>query len=569
MKQSRLFIPTQRNEINDESTAKSFLLMQKAGMIKQVAAGIFTYLPLANMVMQNIEKITREELEKISSVELTMPILQPKELWQESQRWTKYGVELMRMSDRHDREFCLAPTAEELVVSTIRDSVKSWRQLPLSVYQIQTKFRDEARPRFGLMRGREFIMKDAYSFHVDDQDLDVHYKEMEKAYDNIFKRCGLDVIKVSADNGAIGGSDSTEFMAISEIGEDTLIYCETCGYQANLEKAIAKYDIAQPNNEEVLTLKLIDTPNVSKVEDIARFLDMNLNRVAKYITYKDDITNKFYLVVSPGNYEINEVKLNNLVKGELRKLTDEELIEQGLLKGFIGPVNLKTKDRFIIVADESIENMTNHTAGGNIVDTHYININLGRDYNADFVADIKEVKETDKCVNCNDNLKFAKGIEVGHIFKLGDVYSKAMNCTYLNPEQKQVPMQMGCYGLGISRVLMAIIESHSNDENNSLIWPKEIQPFDVHLIIVDQKKEEQLNIAQELYNKLTQEGIKVLYDNRKERVGSKFADADLIGIQKRIIVGKKAVEGIVEFNDRLTEEKIEISADSVLNYLVK
>lgn len=569
MKQSRMFIPTSKTEVNDEGTAKSFLLMQRAGMIKQVAAGIFTYLPLANKVMNKIEQITREELEKINSVEMTMPIMQPKELWEESGRWSKYGNELVRLKDRHERDFCLQPTAEELITSTIRDHIKSWRQLPLSVYQIQTKFRDEARPRFGLMRGREFIMKDAYSFHTDFEDLTIHYHEMEQCYDRIFERCGLNVIKVSADNGAIGGSDSMEFMAVSSIGEDTLVYCTECGYQANIEKATAKYDVVEANDEKQEELKLVDTPNISKVEDIANFLNMPLNRTAKYITYKDDEKDEYYMAIAPGNYEINETKLNNLVNGDLRMLTDDELVEQGLIKGFIGAVNFNPKDKFTIVIDESIKNMTNHTAGGNVIDTHYININYGRDYTADFVGDIKEVKEGDTCPECDAKLQFAKGIEVGHIFKLGDVYSKAMNCTYLNQDQKLIPMQMGCYGLGVSRLIMAVIEAYANEDNNSLVWPDELQPYDVHLIVVDTKKEDQYNLANKLYEQLKAEGLDVLFDDRKERAGSKFADSDLIGIRKRIVVGKKAAENIVEYLDRKNDEKIEVDATNILNYLVK
>ena len=567
MKQSRMFIPTLRSEVSDDATAKSLLFMQKAGMIKQTAAGIFTYLPLAQIILDKIETITKEEMEKIQSYELTMPILQPKEMWDESGRWSKYGSELMRMKDRHDREFCLAPTAEELIVSLIRDHITSWRQLPLSLYQIQTKFRDEARPRFGLMRGREFIMKDAYSFHVDTEDLDRHFKEMEEAYDRIFKRVGLDIIKVSADNGAIGGSASTEFMAISEIGEDTLVFSKDSAYQANLEKAEAIYDVVDASNEEKKELQLVDTPNVSKVEDIANFLNIDLNRTAKYIAYKDDLTDRYVLAIGPGNYEINETKLNNIVDGDLRTLSDEELVEQGLIKGYIGAVNLKTKDPFILVVDDSIPNMTNHTAGGNIVDTHYININYGRDYTADHIGDIKEVKEGDLDIASKKPLTFAKGIEVGHIFKLGTAYSQPLKCNYLNKDQKLTPMEMGCYGLGISRVIMAIVESYLNEENNGLVWPEELQPFDIHLLVVDTKKDDQVKLADELESKLEGLGYKVLLDDRKERIGSKFADSDLIGIRKRIVVGRQASEGIVEFVDQLENNKEELSIEDLLTKL--
>ncbi|MDF9867185.1 prolyl-tRNA synthetase [Bacilli bacterium PM5-3] len=567
MKQSRMFIPTTRNVIEEDVTSKSFMVMQKAGMIKQVAAGVFTYLPLAHMIIKNIEKICREELAAIGCVEMLMPTLQPQELWEESGRWSKYGPELMRLKDRHDRSFCLGPTHEEVVTSAIKDHVKSWRSLPLSLYQIQTKFRDEKRPRFGLMRGREFIMKDAYSFHTDYEGLSAHYDEMSGAYEKIFSRCGLKTIKVSADNGSIGGSDSTEFMSISEVGEDTLVYCEKCGYQANLEKASAKYDEADVQ-EEVMELKLIDTPNVSSIAEISEFLGFNPNRTAKYITYIDDATSKYYLVVCQGNYEINEVKLSNLVQArELRLLSDEELVEQGLIKGFIGAINFKAKDDFIVVADEAITKLKNHTAGGNILDTHYININYGRDYTADFVGDIKEVHEGDLCLHCDEKLTFAKGIEVGHIFKIGDVYTKAMKCTYLDKDQKEVPMQMGSYGIGVSRILMAVVETYAED-NNKIIWPKELQPFDVHLLVVDTKKEEQVINAEKIYNELSMRGIRVLYDDRKERPGSKFADSDLIGMKNRIVVGKMAGENIVEYLNREKDQKVDINVSDVVQTII-
>ncbi|MDL2211498.1 proline--tRNA ligase [Erysipelotrichaceae bacterium OttesenSCG-928-M19] len=562
MKQSLMFIPTSRKEIDEDVTSKSYLLMQKAGMIKQVAAGVYTYLPLANIILKKIEAITREELAKIDCVELLMPTLQPKELWDESGRWNKYGPELMRLQDRHGRDFCLGPTHEEIITSAIRDHIKSWRALPLSVYQIQTKFRDEKRPRFGLMRSREFIMKDAYSFHTDFADLGLFYDKMSLTYENIFKRCGLNTIKVSADNGAIGGSDSTEFMSISEVGEDTLVYCKHCDYQANLEKAVAIYDEAKLE-EDLKDLEFIDTPNVASIAEISEFLGYNPNRTAKYITYFDELAKQYYLVVCPGNYEINETKLANLIgASELRLLDDEEIKEQGLIKGFIGAVNLETKDKFKLVVDESVAKLKNHTAGGNMVDKHYINVNYPRDYQADFIGDIKEVASGDLC-HCGHELVFAKGIEVGHIFKLGDIYSTAMRCTYLDQNQKEVPMQMGSYGIGISRILMAVVESHAQN-NSEIIWPKELQPFDVHLLVVDIKKEEQTKLAQEIYDLLIANNISVLYDDRAERIGSKFADSDLIGIKNRIVVGKKASDGLVEFLNRATQEQHDIEIKDVM-----
>ncbi len=564
MRQSQMFIPTTRVEIEESTTCKSFVLMQKAGMVKQVAAGVYSYLPLAYIIIKKIENICRDELDKIGCVEMLMPTLHPRELWEESGRWTKYGPELMRLKDRHDRDFCLGPTHEEVITSAIRDHVKSWRALPLSLYQIQTKFRDERRPRFGLMRGREFIMKDGYSFHTDFEDLSRHYDEMAIAYKNIFDRCGLDTIKVSADNGAIGGSDSTEFMSISEVGEDTLVFCKECGYQANLEKAEALYDEAVIENEEVKELEFIDTPNTATIDEIAAFLDFPTNRIVKYITYIDDATDQYYMVMCPGNYEINETKLTNLINAQaLRLLEDDEIIEQGLYRGYIGIVNLKTKDKFTLVTDESVMKLINHTAGGNVAHKHYINVNPHRDYTPDVIGDIKEVKEGDLCT-CGKKLTFAKGIEVGHIFKLGTTYSVPMKCTFLDKNQKEVPMEMGCYGIGPSRVLMAVVEAHANENSNSLIFPKELQPFDVHLLVIDNKKDEQVKLAESVYETLKANCINVLYDDRGERAGSKFADSDLIGIKNRIIVGNKSSDNIVEFINRELQSSDEIDANLVV-----
>lgn len=569
MKQSQMFIPTTRVEIEERTTSKSFVLMQKAGMVKQVAAGVYTYLPLATIIIKKIENILRDELDKIGCVEMLMPALNPKELWEETGRWNKYGPELMRLQDRHGRDFCLGPTHEEVITSAVRDHVKSWRALPLSLYQIQTKFRDERRPRFGLMRGREFIMKDGYSFHTDYEDLSRHYDEMAIAYENSFNRCGLDTIKVSADSGAIGGADSTEFMSISEVGEDILVYCKACGYQANLEKAVAQYDDAIIENEDVKELEFIDTPNTATIDEISAFLNFPKNRIVKYITYIDDATNKYYMVMATGNYEINEVKLNNLVNAQaLRLLEDEELVEQGLHRGYIGAVNLKTKDKFILVADESVMKLINHTAGGNEPHKHYINVNPHRDYTPDIVGDIKEVNEGDKCL-CGNTLTFAKGIEVGHIFKLETTYSKPMRCTYLDKNQDEIPMQMGCYGIGVSRILMAVVEAHANENSNSIIFPKELQPFDVHLLVIDTKKTEQVELAESIYKQLKQNNISVLYDDRGERAGSKFADSDLIGIKNRIIVGKNASDNVIEFINRELETQENIDASKVINTVLE
>ncbi|MGL4383465.1 MAG: proline--tRNA ligase [Bacilli bacterium] len=560
MKQSKMFIPTTRATSNDDATSKSLAFMQRAGMIKQIAAGVYTYLPYSMIILNKIQQIIREEMALIDSVELLMPSMQPKELWEKSGRWEKYGKELMRFQDRHERDFCLGPTHEEVIVSVVKDHLTSWRQLPLSLYQIQTKFRDELRPRFGLMRGREFIMKDAYSFHANPQSLDDHFKAMEQAYDQIFTRCSLDIIKVSADNGSIGGSDSTEFMAISDIGEDTLVYCENCGYQANLEKAIAHYDIEE-KQELKKDIEKVKTPQKSSVEDVALFLNTPLNKVAKNMLYLDEDQNQIYLVVIPGHYQVNETKLVNLIKANnIRLLSDEEIINNNLVKGFVGLVNLNNK-QIKVVIDESLLLLNNIVVGANENDYHFINVNLD-DYHYDLKGDLKEVASTDLCHVCQQPLSFAKGIEVGHIFKLGDAYSSKFQAQYLDQDQKKQNIEMGCYGLGVSRLLMAIVERRSFE--NHIIWPTELVPYDYHIIIVDLKKDDQVSNANLLYHHLIKEGYQVLLDDTNERAGSKFANADLIGASKKIIVGGKASEGLVEISDVKTGIKEEISIATIL-----
>lgn len=554
MLQSRLFIPTTKEVTKDQ--IKSFQLLQKSGMIKQLAAGVYTYLPQAYTILKNIETIIREELEAIDCYEMLMPTLQPKELWEESGRWQKYGAELMRMKDRHDREFCLGPTHEEVVVHAIRDHINSYKKLPLALFQIQTKFRDEKRPRFGLMRGREFIMMDAYSFHTDLESLDVYYDKMAQAYTNILNRLEISFRGVGADSGAIGGSGSMEFMALSSIGEDTIVYCDDCGYAVNLEKAES---VIEPNQvEQFKQVEKVSTPSVTKIEDLAAFLNIELSRIAKTLVYIDDITSEVYLVVIRGDYEVNEVKLLNQTKAEsLRLVTDGELVDLGLVKGYISVVDSKYK----VVADKSMQGLCNFVSGANEVDYHLTNLNFDRDIKVDEFVDIREVKEFEKCC-CGGTLNFAKGIEVGHIFKLQDTYSSKLGATYLDQNQKSQPIMMGCYGIGVSRLLMAIMEEKGHEKG--IVWPESIQPFDYHVVIVDTKKAEQVELANQLYQTLKTKGYRVLLDDRAERVGSKFADSDLIGVRKRIIVGKKASENIVEYLDRKEDMKTEYVVEDLL-----
>lgn len=559
MKQSKVFIPTMK-EVPAGAEALSHRLLLKAGLIKQSTSGIYSYLPIAARVLNNIEAIVREEMERIDAVEILMPALQPSELWEESGRWSAYGPELMRLQDRNGRQFALGPTHEEVVTSIVRDELKSYKQLPMTLFQIQSKFRDEKRPRFGLLRGREFIMKDAYSFHADEASLDEAYEDMYHAYGRIFNRVGINARPVVADSGAIGGSHTHEFMALSEIGEDTIVYSEQSDYAANIEKAEVVY---HPNkkHEDVQQLTKIETPNVHTAQDLATFLNKPLDEITKSMIFNVD--GEFILVLVRGHHEINDIKLKAYFGTDNVELaTEDEIINiLGAKPGSLGPVFDKD---IKIYADNFIQDLNNIVVGANEDGYHLLNANVDRDFEVEAYGDFRFILEGELLADSSDKAHFAEGIEVGQVFKLGTKYSESMNATFLNDQGRAQPLLMGCYGIGISRTLSAIVEQ--NNDENGIIWPKSVTPFELHLITINPKKDDQRELADQLYTQL-KENYDVLYDDRKERAGVKFNDADLIGLPIRIVVGKNAAEGIVEVKRRDTGDSEDVHIDNLINYV--
>lgn len=559
MKQSKVFIPTMR-EVPSEAEALSHQLLLKAGLIKQSTSGIYSYLPLATRVLNHISKIIREEMENIDAVEILMPALQQAELWEESGRWGAYGPELMRLKDRNGREFALGPTHEEVVTSIVRDELKSYKQLPLTLFQIQSKFRDEKRPRFGLLRGREFIMKDAYSFHADEASLDQTYQEMYNAYSRIFKRVGINARPVVADSGAIGGNHTHEFMALSEIGEDTIVYSENSDYAANIEKAEVKY---YPNEKhtDIKSLEKIETPNIKTAQELADFLNRPIDEIVKTMIFKVD--GEFMMFLVRSHHELNDVKVKAYFETDnVEMATQDEIVNLlGANPGSLGPIHNKD---IKIIADNFVKDLNNIVVGANEDGYHYINANVERDFNIDEYGDFRFILEGEPLSDGSGNANFAEGIEVGQVFKLGTKYSEAMNAKFLDNQGKAQPLIMGCYGIGVSRTLSAIVEQ--NNDENGIIWPKSVTPFDLHLITINPKKEEQLELGDKLYSEL-QSKYDVLYDDRKERAGVKFNDADLIGLPIRIVVGKNASEGIVEVKVRQTGESEEVHVNELDNHI--
>ncbi|MGL5797898.1 MAG: proline--tRNA ligase, partial [Cetobacterium sp.] len=500
MRLSRYYVKTLK-ETPKEAEVISHKLLLRSGMIKRLASGVYTYLPLGLKALKKVEGIVREEMNRAGSQEIFMPVLQPAELWKESGRWDVMGAEMMRIQDRHSREFALGPTHEEVITDIIRNDISSYKSLPLNLYQIQTKFRDERRPRFGLMRGREFLMKDAYSFHASKESLDDEFENMKAAYTRVFERCGLKFRAVEADSGAIGGSGSQEFHVLADSGEDEIIYCPSCDYAANVETA--KSIIKSLDKAEALELELKDTPNVSKISDVVEFLNVPTAQTVKAMMYKDVVTDEVYMVLIRGDFEVNEVKLKNIIDTiDVALLNDAELESLGLIKGFIGPVGID-KDKIKVIADESVVGISNHTAGGNKVDTHFVNVNYGRDYEASVVADVRTVMIGEGCPKCDGELQSARGIESGHIFKLGDKYSKALNATFLDENGKSKVMEMGCYGIGVSRTMASSIEQ--NNDENGIIWPSSIAPFVVDVIPANMKAEDQVSLAEEIYSAFQKE----------------------------------------------------------------
>ena len=562
MKQSKMLIPTLR-EVPADAEIKSHQLLLRAGYIRQNASGIYSYLPMANKVLKKIEQIIREEMDNSGSVELLMPALQQAELWQESGRWYSYGPELMRLNDRHNREFALGATHEEVITSLIRDEIKSYKRLPLSLYQIQTKFRDEKRPRFGILRGREFIMKDAYSFHSSQESLGEMYDAIFQAYCNIFERCGLNYRAVIADSGAMGGKDTHEFMALSDVGEDTIAYSTESNYAANIEMApvVSAYEKADELQGE---LEKVKTENVKTIEQVAAFLNVPENKCIKSLLFKVDEKHVFVLV--RGDHEVNEIKLKNLLEATTVELADaaETKTILGCSVGSLGPIGIKDVE---VIADSAVQYIVNGVCGANEEDYHYINVNPDRDFAVSQYADLRFIQEGDISPDGKGTIVFAKGIEVGHVFKLGTRYSEAMGASYLDENGRSQSIIMGCYGIGVSRTMAAIVEQF-NDEKG-IIWPKSIAPFDLHLITVNVKDDAQTELTDKLYKSLKQNRYDVLVDDRAERAGVKFADSDLMGLPIRITVGKKAAEGIVELKERRSGDVHEVHVDDLLETLSK
>lgn len=557
---SRYFIPTIKETPSDAEVI-SHQLMLRAGMIRKLASGIYNYLPLGLRSIRKFENIVREEMNKADAIEMLMPSVQPAELWQESGRWAFYGKELLRFKDRKDAEFCMGPTHEEVITDMVRREIKSYRQMPLNFYQIQTKFRDEIRPRFGLMRGREFIMKDAYSFDVDSSAADLSYEKMYNAYMRIFERCGLNFRAVEADTGSIGGSSSHEFMVLADSGEDAIVSCGACRYAANVEKAESPLFTAVSGiNAEVL--QKVSTPEMKTIADVASFLKVSTDKTIKTLVYASD-NGDLVMALLRGDHELNELKLkNHLGWDEITMATEEQILAcTGSPVGFLGPIGLKLD--IPVIADRVVKGMINVVLGANEVDLHYVNANCDRDFKVSNFIDIRTVEAGDACPRCDSGkLEMWRGIEVGHVFKLGTKYSKALNANYLDANGREQTIFMGCYGIGIGRTVAAAIEQ--NHDENGIIFPIPIAPFHCSVVAVNTKDSGVMAAAEEIYLRLEQLGVEVLFDDRDERPGIKFKDNDLIGIPIRVVVGSKGLaEGKVEVKIRSTGEVLMLSLDEV------
>lgn len=551
MRWSRYFLYTLRDNPADAEVV-SHQLLARAGMIDKLAAGIYTYLPPGWRSVDKLVRIVREEMNAAGAIELVLPCVQPAELWQESGRWQVYGKELLRIKDRHEREFCFAPTAEEVITDTVRRRVTSYRQLPVNLYQIHTKFRDEIRPRFGLMRGREFLMKDAYSFHASAESLEEAYRAMERAYRRIFDRCGLRYTAVEADTGNIGGSESHEFMVLADTGEDAVVACG-CGYGANLEKAVTGRLADTPAwpGKAPASPEAVHTPGTSSVPDVAAFLHLQAPHFIKTMIFETD--REFVVALVRGDDEVNEVKLKNALGCIHLQLASEAKVEQvsGGAMGYSGPVGLRGVR---IVADPEVMRMPVAATGANRGDYHLVGVVPGRDFTADLVVDLRQARAGDPCPRCGAPLDIRRGIEVGHIFKLGTKYSKAMECHYLDAQGGVNPMIMGCYGLGIGRTVAAAVEQ--NHDEHGIIWPRPLAPFEVEVIALNPDDATVKETAERLYGELQAAGVEVLFDDRDERAGVKFNDADLVGFPVRVVVGKKnAEQGLVELSLRRDRAK--------------
>ena len=562
MRYSNLFLPTVK-EVPSDAEIASHQLMIRAGMIRKLTSGIYSYLPLGLKTVRKVEQIVREEMNRAGAQEVFLPMVQPAELWQESGRWVFYGKELLRFRDRHDREYCLGPTHEEVITDLVRNEIKTYRQLPRNLYQIQTKFRDEIRPRFGVMRCREFSMKDAYSFDADHAGADLSYSKMFEAYQRIFTRCGLMFRPVEADTGSIGGSSSHEFMVMAESGEDGIVYCGRCAYAANLEKAeIHKPEAGTADDADQLLREEVHTPDVRTIEEVCAFLHVMPVNVVKTLIFSAD--GKPVAVLVRGNEDVNEIKVRNYLGCDELELAGDDMIlaATGSPRGFAGAVGIKTR----IVADYSLIGMKNMVMGANREDYHVKNVNFDRDFKVSEFADLRVVRGGDACPRCRGALTFARGIEVGHVFKLGTRYSKALKAVYLDKNGKEQVMIMGCYGIGVTRTVAAAIEQYHDDDG--IIWPVPMAPFQVIITPVNISEDTLCKAAEELYQELTAQGLEVLLDDRDERAGVKFKDADLIGIPYRVTIGpKKLAEGKVEVKNRRSGEVLSVDLTGTADYL--
>ena len=561
MKASKMIIATLK-EAPNEAQISSHILLIRAGMIRKLVAGVYNYLPLGLRILYKVEKIIREEMDEAGGQEILSSAIQPKELWVESGRWQKYGPELIRFKDRHEREFCLGPTHEEIFTDLVRNEIKSRKSLPLNIYQIQTKYRDELRPRFGLMRSREFIMKDAYSFDLDESGLDVSYHNMYETYKRIFDRFGLNYKIVLADTGAIGGSGSHQFMAISEIGESDIAYCD-CGYAADEEKATSLINEYKTTEEE-LPLEKVHTPNQKTIEEVSSFLKLTPKDIVKSIVYKDLAHNELVMVLVRGDRDVNEIKVVNaldIAEYELVLASYDDILSLGSVEGFVSPIGLNVKT----LVDDEVAIMKNFVVGGNESNYHFINANFKRDFTGQ-VIEVRKVALGDRCPICGKPLKMEKGIEVGQIFKLGTKYSKPMNCVYQDENGELKPIVMGCYGIGVTRTMSSIIEQYHDE--HGICWPLNVAPYHVVIVPINYNDETMRTKATELYEMFKTAGVEVVLDDRDERPGFKFKDWELIGIPYIITVGRLAGDNIVEFKERKTMIKEEKSLDEAYETVV-
>ena len=555
MKMSRLYAPTLKEDPTEAELASHRLLL-RAGMIRKEAAGLYTYLPLAWRSIKKIENIVRDEMDNAGAQELMMPIMVDADLWRQSGRIDAYGKELIRFKDRHEREFVLGPTHEETITALVRNELRSYKQLPVNLYHIQDKFRDEFRPRYGLMRGREFIMKDAYSFSATQESLQEEYDKMKEAYANICVRCGLKALPVVADSGEIGGDTSVEYMALADAGEASLVYCDDCGFAADDEAATTKVAVLDGPGDGTLTK--VETPSCGTIADVARFFGVPENATVKSLCLIDGEGTPTLCLV-PGDHELNDCKAEHTF-GDYHLMTEEELVANGLHKGFIGPVNLPEGIR--VVCDESLRDATNWACGANEPGFHFTGIQEGRDFTADAWADLVTVIAGDPCPHCGKPLSAARGIEVSQVFQLGTKYSEAMGATFMDEDGKEKPLIMGCYGVGVSRTLAAVVEQH-NDENG-IVWPVSVAPYEVAIVPLDVNDDLVWPAAQKVADELAAAGIEVVIDDRKERPGVKFADNDLMGFPYQLVFGKRAVKnGNCELKDRATGERVDVSLDEV------